>query len=127
MVLAVEYPMNQCPPVYQRFSLWGDDLTILSGPEPDGSDCAVYYGALHTLDSSGATLPAKHEDLLATGAAGYAAISLAGGTINRVNTGGQLTSQEYRTWGNERLVIFRERLRRLGRKNRVRSQELFSK
>ena len=119
--------MDQFPPVYQRFSLWGDSLTILSGPEPEGSDCAVYYGALHTLDASGSSLPAKYEDLLATGAAGYAAISLAGGTINRVNTGGRQASQDYRAWGNERLVIFRERLKRLGRTNRVISQELFSK
>jgi hypothetical protein len=103
MVLAVEYPLNQFPPVYQRFSLWGDSLTILSGPEPDGSDCTVYYGALHTLNAASSTLPAKYEDLAATGAAGYAAISLAGGTINRVNTGGRLASQEYHTRASRHL------------------------
>lgn len=126
MVQAVEYPLDQFPPAYQRFPLWGETLTIISGTEPDGSDCAIYYGTLHTIDANGSTLPPKYEDLVVTGACGYAAISLASYTINRVNIGGKMTSEEYRTWDNERLVIFRERLRRLGRQHRVRSHELFT-
>jgi hypothetical protein len=62
---------------------------------------------------------------VAIGACGYAAVSLAAATVNKVNVGGQAASEEYRTWGNERLVIFRERLRQLGRRQRVRSQQLF--
>jgi hypothetical protein len=80
---------------------------------------------LHTIDESGSTLPAKLEDLVATGASGHAAISRTAGTINRINTGGRMSSKEYRTWGNERLVIFRERLRQLDRRQRIRPQQLF--
>ena len=61
------------------------------------------------------------DDLVATGASGYAAISWAAYTINKVNIGGRMTAEEYRTWGNERLVIFRERLRQLGRRQRIRT------
>lgn len=50
MIEAVEYPVGSFPPSYQRFSLWGDTLTILSDELPDGSDAKVYYGKLHTLD-----------------------------------------------------------------------------
>ncbi len=126
MVEAVEFPLGESPASYQRFSVWGDTLAIIDGPEPDGSNCIVFYGALHTLDAGGSTVPARYEDLVATGACGYAATEAAAGTINRVNVGGTMTPGEFRLWGGERLGIFRERLRRLGRKHRVRTQQLFA-
>ncbi|OGO23782.1 MAG: hypothetical protein A2144_08970 [Chloroflexi bacterium RBG_16_50_9] len=125
MVEAVEYPVGASPPIYQRFSVWGDTLTLVSGSEPDGSNCCVYYGTLHTLDANGSTIPAKYEDLVATGACGYAAIELAAHSINRVNVGGTMTPGEFRLWGGERLGLFQERLKRLGRRQRVRAQQLF--
>jgi len=125
MVQAVEYPVDESPPKYQRFSIWGDTLTIISGDEPNGSNCYVYYGKLHTLDANGSTIPGKYEDLVATGACGYAAISRAALSINTGNIGGTMTPKEYRTWGNERLRVFKDGLRRLGRKERIRTQQLF--
>jgi len=126
MIQAVEYPIDEFPARYQRFSIWGDTLTIISGPEPNGSNCYVYYGQLHTIDANGSTVPAKYEDLVVTGACGYAAISWAAFSINKVNIGGKMTTDEYRAWGNERLVIFRERLKQLGRRQRLRTQQLFT-
>ncbi len=125
IVQAVEYPTGNYPPSYQRFSIWGDTLTIISGAEPDGANCAVYYGTLHTLDGSGSTLPARHEDLVATGACGYAVIERAAATINRVNLGGEKTPAELRLWGSERLALFQERLKKLSWRQKVRSQQLF--
>jgi hypothetical protein len=125
MVEAVEYPVNDYPPSYPRFSIWGDILTIISGSEPDGSNCYIYYGTLHTLDTQGSTLPVKYEDLVATGAGGYAALEWAGYAINRVNVGGAGVSREFRLWGSEKLAVFQEALRRLGRRQRVRVQRLF--
>jgi len=126
MVQAVEYPTGESPSKYQQFSIWGEDLTILSGDEPDGTNCHIYYGILHTLDANGSTIPTQCEDLVATGACGYAAIEWAAFSINKVNVGGSMTSKEYRTWGNERLKIFKDQLKRLGRKQRIRTQELFN-
>jgi hypothetical protein len=125
VVEAVEFPVGASPPSYRRFSIWGDTLTIIGGPEPDGSDCYIYYGTLHTLDADGSTVPARYEDLVAAGACGYAAIEGAAYAINRVNAGGTETPAEFRIWGSERLGMFRERLKRLGRKHRVRAQQLF--
>jgi hypothetical protein len=125
MVEAIEYPLDGTPPSFQRFSIWGDTLTIISGSEPDGSNCYVYYGTLHTLDANGSTIPAKYEDLVATGACGYAAMEWAAYAVNRVNVGGTMTPREYRLWASERLGTFRERLDRLGRRQRVRDQQLF--
>ena len=73
-VEAVEYPVDQFPARFQRFAVWGDVLTLLGREIPDGSDAYVYYGQIHVLDTSGSTIPANHEDLVAMGAEGYAAI-----------------------------------------------------
>jgi len=125
MVEAVEYPLGMFPPCYQRFALWGHALTLFGEETPDGSDCNVYYGMLHTLDGQGSTIPAKHEDLIATGAEGYAAVEWASYAINRVSLGGTTTPKEFLAWGNERLKQFRSELKRLGRRNQVRIRQLY--
>ncbi len=125
MVAAVEYPVGGVPPSYQQFSIWGDMLAIMSGSQPDGSNCHVYYGARHILDSEGSTVPHRYEDLVVGGACGYAAIEWAAYAINRVNVGGTMTPREFLDWGNTKLKFFREELRRLGRRNRVRVSSLY--
>ena len=126
MVQAVEYPVDEFPAEYQHFSIWGNTLTLISGDEPNGTNCYVYYGKLHTLDANGSTIPSKYEDLVVTGVCGYAAISQAATSINKVNIGGTMTPTEYRAWGNERLRIFENELKRLGRRQRIRTQQLFT-
>jgi len=125
MIEAVEYPLGQFPPSYQMFALWNDTLTLLSATVPDGSNCSIYYGQLHTLDISGSTIPAQYDDLVVTGACGYAAIELAGFTINQVNTGGINTPGDWAACGQAKLDFFRMELKRLGRKNRVRVKQLY--
>ena len=125
MVAAVEYPVSAMPPNYQQFSIWGETLTILSGSQPDGSNCSVYYGARHTLNAQSSTLPGKYEDMAAGGACGYAAIELAVYAINRVNVGGTVTPGELLEWGNQKLKHFRQELKRLGRRNRVSVSALY--
>jgi hypothetical protein len=77
MVEAVEYPVGNFPRRYQRFALWGDILTLLGDEVPDGSNAYIYYGKLHTLGTSSSTIIARHEDLIAAGACGYAAVEWA--------------------------------------------------
>ena len=125
MLQAVEYPVDKFPKHYQRYSLWADILTLLGDEVPDGSDAYIYYGKLHTLDATTSTIPPKHEDLVATGAGGYAAIEWAVYAINRVNVGGTITPREFLTWGKERLRQFKEELKRLSRRNRVRVRSLY--
>jgi len=125
MVQAVEYPVDEFPKRYQRFSIWGDTLTIITGDEPDGSNSYIYYGKLHILDADSSTIPPKHEDLVATGACGYAAVSWAAYSINRVNVGGAMTPREFLTWGKDRLRTFNDTLKRLGRRQRIRTSQLY--
>ena len=125
MVEAVEYPIGQYPPAYQRFALWGDVLTVLGDAIPDGSNARVYYGKLHTMDVSASTVPAKYEDLIAGGAAGFAAIEWAAYAVNKVNIGGDKTPQALMDWGKEQLTVFRSELKRLNMRNRVRLRTLY--
>ncbi len=125
MVQAVEYPVDRFPPRYQRFALWADKLTLLGPEVPDGSSAYIYYGRLHTLDDTTSTIPAHYEDLVATGACGYAAVEWAVFAINRANVGGAGTPEELLRWGRERLSRFRRELRRLGRRHRVRARALY--
>jgi hypothetical protein len=125
MVEAVEYPVGASPPNYQQFSIWGNTLTIASISEADGSNACIYYGRLHTLDGSSSTIPIQLEDLVADGACGYAAVEWAGYLVNRVNVGGTGTSGEFLNWGNQKLMSFRQELRRLGRRSRVRFSSLY--
>jgi hypothetical protein len=123
-VEAVEYPVGNFPKKYQRFALWGNTLTILGDEVPDGSDAYIYYGKLHTLGGS-STIPAVYEDLIAAGACGYAAVEWAAYAINRVNVGGTATPVEFQSWGDDKLRYFRNELKRLGRRNRVRISQLY--
>jgi hypothetical protein len=124
-VEAIEYPVGKFPKRYQRFSLWGDTVTLLGSDIPDGSNAYIYYGKLHTLDASISTIPAWHEDLVAAGACGYAAVEWAVFAINRVNVGGSPVPGAFLQWGKEKLDLFQRELKRLGQKNRVRVKSFY--
>lgn len=123
---AVEYPVANYPPSYVRFSVWSDTLTLLIDSLPgDGEDVYVYYGKLHTLDADSSTIPTKLEDLVATGAAAYAAIEWASFATNRVNLGGSDIWRNYLTWGQDRLAQFLKGLAKHSKKNAVRVRRLY--
>ena len=123
---AVEYPAGDYPPSYVRFSVWADTLTLLIDSLPgDAEDVYIYYGKLHTLNADSSTIPAKLEDLVALGAAAYAAIEWASFATNRVNLGGAETWRNYLTWGQDRLAAFMRDLSKHSKKNTVRVRRLY--
>jgi len=125
-VEAVEYPAGEYPPSYAPFSLWGDTLSLLVDATPlAAQEVYVYYGKLHTLDASTSTIPAALEDVVATGAAAYAALEWATFATNRVNVGGADVWRQYLVWGQERLAAFAGELARRGRRAGVRVRRLY--
>ncbi len=127
VVEAVEYPTGLYPPAYVPFSIWGDTLTLLVDSPPVSTlDVNVYYGKLHNLDENGSTLPASLEDVVATGAEGYAALEWASFATNRVNAGGPDTWRDYLVWGEQRLASFTAALARQGRRSAVRARRLYT-
>jgi hypothetical protein len=127
VVEAVEFPLDRYPPSYVGFSLWGDTLSLLIDAAPvSEQSVGVYYGKLHTLDEDGSTLPAALEDVVATGAAGYAALEWASFATNRVNAGGSETWRDYLVWGEQRLAAFAAALARYGHRSAVRVRRLYT-
>lgn len=125
LVESVEYPAGRFPPSYVEHRVWGDTLTLLTERAPgEGEEAVVYYGNLHTLDYTNSTVPEALEDVLVAGAAGYAALSMSGFTINRLNTGGDAVWRDYMAWGRERLSVFHRALARHGHSGRLRARQL---
>ncbi len=126
-VEAVEYPVDKYPPSYIPFSLWADTLTLLVDATPPGDQSVnVYYGEMHTLDATTSTIPPHLEELVATGAAAYAALEWASFATNRINVGGQDVWRQYLTWGQERLAVFSRALAKHSRRNAVRVRRLYT-
>jgi hypothetical protein len=123
---AVEYPTGHYPACYVRYSVWLTTTTLLIDGAPSAADSiAVYYTKLHTIDGSGSSVPARFEDLIAAGAAGYAAVEWASFATNRVNVGGQDVWRDYLTWGQARLSEFQAAIAEFGRRNAVRARRLY--
>lgn len=126
VVEAAEYPVGRYPPAYVPFSLWAETLTLLVEQAPlEAEDVDVFYGAQHTLDATSSTIPSRLEELVATGAAGYAALEWASFATNRVNVGGVDTWRDYLVWGQERLAAFARGLAEHGRRAGVRVRQLY--
>ena len=123
---AVEHPVGNYPPAYVPFSVWLSTLTMLiDSPPGAAADVSGYHTKLHTLDATTSTLPARLEDVVATGAAAYAALEWASFATNRVNVGGQDVWRDYLTWGQQRLAEFQRALARHSRRNTVRIRRLY--
>ena len=126
-VYAVEYPVGRYPASFVQHSVFAGTLTLLAEQAPGGvEDVDVYWGAVHTLDESTSTVPAVAEDIVLTGAAGFAAVELATFATNRANLGGPETMRQYMDWGERLLRRFHESLRELGDRARVRQSSLYT-
>lgn len=120
---AVELPVDAFPRRLVPFSVWAGTVTLELRAPPKGERARLSYLAAHTLDASGSTLPAGLEDVLAGGAAGYAAIARASFAIDRLNAG-EAVAERFRSWGEARLRAFHELLREQGRARRLRGRRL---
>ncbi len=124
-IARVEYPTGHYPPAYVPFAVWGDVVRLVTDQTPSGDNCSVCWLAAQTVDASSSTIPAAHEDLIATGAAGYAAEAWASYATNRVNVDPQAVDH-YAALAARRLIEFRRSLEELTAFRRVRLHQLYS-
>jgi hypothetical protein len=126
-IAAVEWPTGEFPPRLVGFSKWVTTITLDSVNPPAGvENVAVYWYKAHTLDGSGSSIPAIHDDVIAAGAAAYAALDWTSYAINRINTGGDDTQERYARFGRERLAYFEGELRRIGIRSGVRQRRMYT-
>ena len=125
-VEAVEFPLNEIPPSYMDYSLRGAALTLLTyQPSKPNQSVKVHYGRLHTLDATTSTIPPHLEELVITGAAGYAAMDWSVHAVNSINLGGPNTWRHFLVWGQEKLSDFRQGLAALSRRAGLRVRRLY--
>ena len=125
-VVAAEWPAGEYPPAYVPFVQWGDTLTLDVTSAPAATeDVNVYWHKTHTINGS-VTFPSSHDDIIAGGAAGYAALEWASFASNRVNIGGQDAWGRYMEFANVRLEQFRHALRALPDANRLRTGRFYT-
>ena len=125
-IVAAEYPTGQYPPAYVPFSLWGDTLTLDLAGAPSGTpDVVVFWHAVHTINGA-ISFPDNHDDIIAGGAAGYAALEWSSFSSNRLNVGGDDVWGRYMEFANVRLAAFRQQLSTLPSANRARTSRLYT-
>ncbi|MBI4571547.1 MAG: hypothetical protein HY723_06315 [Chloroflexi bacterium] len=125
-IIAVEYPTGDYPPSYTPFSLWGDTLTLdVSAAPASVQNASVYWHKAHSINGT-VTFPSSHDDIIATGAAAYAALEWASFATNRLNVAGDEAWGRYMQFANVRLVAFKEQLRRLPEASRARTSRLYT-
>jgi hypothetical protein len=124
---AVEWPVGEFPPRRVGWSEWQSTITLDAVSAPSAAEnMYVYWTRMHTLDGSSSTVPAPHEDIVAAGAAAYAALDWTSYATNRINTGGDDVWGRYKAFGDERLRYFRAELKRIGRANAVRQRRMYA-
>jgi hypothetical protein len=114
----VEYPISQEPRAFTPFTVYIDTL-YFEEAEGDGTNCYIYWTAVHSLIAGSSSLPAIHEDLIALGATAYAALALSQYSTNKANYGGQDVDRDYQSWGDLRLADFITQCKKLKSKLRA--------
>lgn len=125
-IIAAEYPTGEYPPAFVPFTLWGDTITLDLAGAPSGTpNVIVLWHKEHSINGS-VTFPSNHDHIIATGAAGYAALEWSSFATNRVNTGGDNVWGMYADFANTRLAAFRDMLRQLPAANSLRTARLYA-
>jgi hypothetical protein len=126
-VEAAEHPINRYPPAFVQFSAWGQTLTLLvDSPPASGQNVRVYYAKAHTLDASSSTVPSHLTDLVALGAAAYAAMEWAAVAAGREDAAGKEAARHYLALGKGQAAIFQKSLNRLAARSTVRTRQLYA-
>jgi hypothetical protein len=129
-IVAAQWPTTDYPPDYVPFFSWGDTLTLDVNDPPSAADNVfVFWHKEHTIHATvdaSSTFPTSHDDIIAGGAAGYAALEWTSFASNRVNVGGEGVWGRYADFAKLRIDEFQRQLRGLPQASRVASRKLYT-
>lgn len=123
VINAIEYPKGTDPKSWADFTLWIDNLRIVSGSVPDGADAEIYWTAPHTLSVSESTLSEDDEETVLIGAEGFACRQQAWYQANRLATGGPTIDRDWQSDYKQLLGEFHAAIRT---RRSLRSRRLYS-
>lgn len=121
----VEYPIDEHPRSFQRFAVYQNTITLIGDDEGDGTDCYIYWGAMHKIDSDTNTVPNYLHDVLALGAAAYAVLSHAQYRTDTASFGGERADSDYFQWGQAMLKQFHQQLKRYSKSRQLRISRFY--
>ena len=121
----VEFPIDEYPRQFQRFTVFSDTITLIGDAEGDGANCYIYWGKVHTLDGSTSTIPSYLEDVLALGAAAYAVLAQTQYRTDTAGFGGERADTDYQSWGTVMLKEFKAQLKRFGRGRKLKISQFY--
>lgn len=128
--LALEWPTGNYPVEYVQFQVFGPTLTMLVEDLPDSTQptANLYLLVAMQCNASAAqsTIPPQYDDILALGAAGYAAQELATRLMNTINVGGPIVWQHYLTLSTQLLTDFNAELRLLASRHQFYTKRLYA-
>jgi hypothetical protein len=111
----VEYPVDNTPRTFVRFTVYGTTITMIDATG-DGTDANIYYSASHVIDGEENTVPAYLHDLIILGASAYAALIQSQYATDKANYGGENVDRDFLYWAKGRLMDFEAGLKKLNRK-----------
>jgi len=120
---SVEFPLDQDPPYYQRFTRWSSKLYMTD--KGNGGNARVWWGKQHTLDATTSTIPEEHEEIIVLGTTGYLVISASAYTVDRATIAGTSSTINFLKWGQQRLEHYKRQLKHIARDNRIIASELY--
>ncbi len=129
---AVEWPISRYPQEFVQFNLFGDTdplLTLLVEQAPSTADTINLYckvAPVVAADAAHSTLPPRYDDIVALGAAGYAAQEIATRLMNQINVGGPQVWQHYLTLSQKLLTSFGTALNQLAGKHQFFARRLYT-
>jgi len=121
----IEFPIDETPRSFQRFSVYADTITLIGNVEGDGANCYIFWGKVHTLDGSTSTIPTYLEDVLALGATAYAVLAQTQYRVDVAGHGGEQADRDYQSWGNAMLKEFTSQLKRFGKGRKLKISQLY--
>ena len=129
-LLGVEWPVLQYPQEFVQFNLFGDTaLTLLVEAAPAAADTINLYckvAPVVTAASGTSTLPQKYDDIIALGAAGYAAQALATRIMTVPSAGGAAMWDQFIALSTRLLADFGIELGLLARRELFLVKRLYS-
>lgn len=109
---ALEWPIDQVPKSFVRFTRWGNVLTLDTAEEIAAEAVNLFVHTPHQLATGAyATIPSSDLEPIATGAAGYALRALAAESSQALTTQPR-EAERFRALAEEHLSVFRSWLRR---------------
>ena len=119
-ITAIEYPVDQWPPAYVRWSQFAGVITLHTDAELAAADVKLHYTRTHQLDATSGTVPDPARQPLAIGAAAHALRQLIAERHDTLNVSGNTVDQLASEMA-DRLAIWIVYLDRFRRRVRQRS------